>query len=117
MKSGETATFTTIPYDSLDAVGTYTYTIQETNDGQPGVKYDDHIETVTIVVTDAGDGTLKVTYNGKDTFETAKFTNSYNASGSATLQAVKAGENLAPLDLSDRQSFFERLREEDTGLW
>ena len=79
----------------MSKVGSYTYYISEVNDGQEGVSYDGHTATVTIEVTDAGNGKLDVTYNGSKTYETPVFTNSYNAEGEAQLFAKKAdGGNL-----------------------
>ena len=38
--------------------GTYTYTIKEVNDGKPGFTYDSKIYTITVEVTDDGEGQL-----------------------------------------------------------
>ena len=88
VRQNETATFESIKYPNLDAVGTYTYKIREVipaeataenNYTVDGVKYDTHVETVTVKVEDAGDGTLKVTYNGQTEFTTPEFDNQYSA--------------------------------------
>ena len=104
VKQDQTVTFETIKFDTLSAVGTYTYTIHEVIpadaeevDGKyvkDGVTYDDHTETIEIVVTDGDKGTLNVTYNGKSAFTTPEFTNTYAANGEAVLSAKKAGKNL-----------------------
>ncbi|MDR9824250.1 FctA domain-containing protein, partial [Vibrio sp. FNV 38] len=94
VKQGEVGTFNEIVFEDLTKTGTYEYTIEEVNDGQPGVTYDAHKENVTIVVTDVGTGKLSVTYNGKSSFTTPVWTNTYAANGTATLSAKKAGENL-----------------------
>lgn len=44
-----------------DAGKTFTYTVAEKNDGQPGYTYDDAVRTVTIAVADDGAGTLTAT--------------------------------------------------------
>ncbi|MGI6217572.1 MAG: Spy0128 family protein, partial [Coriobacteriales bacterium] len=48
-------------------------------------------QTVTVNLSDNGDGTLKVTYgtSGSETAPELEFTNSYTASGNATLQVQK----------------------------
>ncbi len=63
------------------------YTITETAGGAPGYTYDGHSETVTVTVTDNGDGTLatKVAYDD----DGAVFDNTYEASGEATIEATK----------------------------
>lgn len=44
-----------------DAGKTFTYTVAEKNDGQPGYTYDDAERTVTIAIADDGAGTLTAT--------------------------------------------------------
>ena len=44
-----------------DAGKTFTYTVAEKNDGQPGYTYDDAVRTVTIAIADDTDGTLTAT--------------------------------------------------------
>ena len=51
--------------------------VTEKNPQKDGITYDTHKEVVKVKVADAGDGTLKVTYNGADTFAGAAFTNTY----------------------------------------
>ena len=45
---------------TMDEVGTYTYTIRETAGKDKNVVYDSHEETVTVTVSDNGDGTLLI---------------------------------------------------------
>ena len=55
----------------VDDIGeTYTYTITEKKGDLKYVKYDDHEVTLTLTITDNGDGTLKIKadYDGKTTF-------------------------------------------------
>ena len=49
---------------TFDEAGTYTYTITEVNDGQDRVTYDTAARTVTIEVTDDGEGELHATFSG-----------------------------------------------------
>lgn len=48
-------------FTQADAGKTFTYTVAEKNDGQPGYTYDDAVRTVTIAVADDGAGTLTAT--------------------------------------------------------
>ena len=62
-------------------VGEYVYTLTENKGSLGGVSYADDVVTVTVTVTDPGDGKLaaQVSYdNGKDA---AAFTNTYSATG------------------------------------
>ena len=88
-----TAKFKKITYSEADAGKTYTYTIKETTDlTGMNIDYSGDI-TVTVKVTDNGDGTLKtdVTYSKAD----KKITNAYSAEGSVTLEAEKKLEGRA----------------------
>ena len=75
-----------LSYNQND-VGTQTYTITERNGRARGYTYDSKTVTVTVEVTDNGDGTLStnVTYNPEDTV----FTNTYRAEGTATIEVSK----------------------------
>ena len=53
-----TVTFDALSYDQDDAGKTFTYTIKETAGDERFVAYDGHTETLTVTVTDNGDGTL-----------------------------------------------------------
>lgn len=48
-------------FTQADAGKTFTYTVAEKNDGQPGYTYDDAVRTVTIAIADDGAGTLTAT--------------------------------------------------------
>ena len=97
------ATFGDITYDE---VGTYEYTITETNEGKGGLTYDGHTATVTVEVTDTdADGKLEakvtvantgaVTEDDANETAVAAFTNAYkgtgvlNAEGKASIEAKK----------------------------
>lgn len=84
-------TFGKISY-SLADVGTHTYTISEVKGTEGGVTYDSSVKTVTVSVTDKGDGTLSVTPVYKQdngTVSGITFTNTYKASATVQLEAQK----------------------------
>ena len=112
--AGGTATFDALTY-SLEDLGddkikTFTYYIKEAKDGLPGVEYDEHTETVTIVVNDNGNGKLEVTYNGSQTFTTPVFTNSYEASGNVLFAGDK---KLTGREMTTSDVFTFEIREGD----
>lgn len=86
-----------VKFTQADAGKTFTYTVAEKNDGQPGYTYDDAERTVTIAIADDGAGTLTATTtvsggpegthatvykSGENKVESAvvPFANSYHAS-------------------------------------
>ncbi|MCF0143540.1 MAG: Cna B-type domain-containing protein, partial [Firmicutes bacterium] len=112
---GEDVTFDTINY-TLDDVGTHTYTIHESSTAAKGWTNGADV-TVTVNVSDKGDGTLKVTYgegeDAKSTFTAPTVTNTYKATGSASLGINKAlSTGAAPED--GKYKF--QLKEGDTVL-
>ena len=58
------------------AAGTYTYSVSEVKGTLPGIKYDETIYTVTVTVTDDGNGKLVAEVSGADKII---FNNAYNA--------------------------------------
>lgn len=50
-----------VKFTQADAGKTFTYTVAEKNDGQPGYTYDDAVRTVTIAIADDGAGTITAT--------------------------------------------------------
>ncbi|MBQ6949884.1 MAG: Cna B-type domain-containing protein, partial [Clostridia bacterium] len=54
-------TFSEITYDET-MLGDHTYTLIEVDEGRPGYVYDDIEYEIIVTVSDAGDGTLDVTY-------------------------------------------------------
>ena len=52
--------FDTIEYDEADAGKTFVYTVNEIITEQDGYTYDEHIEAITVTVTDKGNGELDV---------------------------------------------------------
>ena len=90
--------FDAINYTLAD-LGFHTYTITEVAGNLGGVTYDPTTITVTVLVTDNGDGTISAT----PAFPAdIIFNNSYAASGSITLAATKAliGRTLAAGEFS-----------------
>ncbi|MCL1858786.1 MAG: Cna B-type domain-containing protein [Oscillospiraceae bacterium] len=80
-------TFTTITYNQTDIGETYVYKIKEISTDGDGWKVDETIYTVTVAITDGGNGNLTVipTYTDGD----AEFENVYEADGYAELEAYK----------------------------
>jgi pilin isopeptide linkage protein len=87
------------------AAGTYTYTISERDDHEPGYTYDTASSTVTVKVVDNGDGTLSATPE----YSKTTFDNAYTASGDITISARKT---LSGRQIQDRQFTFELLDSE-----
>ena len=82
--------FGTISYTEADIDKTYIYTVTESGT-VAGVENDAVAKTVTVTITDNGDGTLKVEKSfGSDGM--IRFVNHYNAGGETTLTGVKALE-------------------------
>ncbi len=87
------------------APGTYTYTVSEKNGGQTidGITYDNTVYTVTVTVTDNGNGHLTATQeiNGANSI---KFTNTYSTNNvTATIGGTK---ELIGRDLNDGEFTF-----------
>ena len=104
---GGKITFDAIKYTKE---GTYTYTIKEVIETKNGYTFDTAEKRVTVTVVDNGDGTMTATpvYDGG----AAVFTNTYEASGSASLKAFKTLENRT---LEDKQFIFELVNDK-TGV-
>ena len=116
-----------VKFTQADAGKTFTYTVAEKNDGQPGYTYDDAARTVTIAIADDGAGTLTATTTvtgnpdkgtlvteyktGAATVESAviPFRNSYSATtdapGGAAAQVV-ATKTLTGRPLADGEFYF-----------
>lgn len=116
-----------VKFTQADAGKTFTYTVAEKNDGQPGYTYDDAERTVTIAIADDGAGTLTVTTTvtgnpdkgtpvteyktGAAAVESAvvPFVNSYSATtdapGGAVAQVV-ATKTLTGRPLADGEFYF-----------
>ena len=74
--------FGSIAYTLEDAGNTYVYTITETGSGEGVVN--DSPKTVTVKISDNGDGTLKV--ENSSATEAVSFINKYSAKGTTTLK-------------------------------
>lgn len=76
---------------TFSKVGTYEYTLAETNAGADGYTYDTHTYTLVATVTaNADTNALEVAWSVKDsTSKAITFSNTYTATGTATISATK----------------------------
>lgn len=115
-----------VKFTQADAGKTFTYTVAEKNDGQPGYTYDDAERTVTIAIADDGAGTLTATTTvtggpegtlpteyktGAAAVESAvvPFVNSYSATTNTTGGApakVVATKTLTGRPMADGEFYF-----------
>lgn len=113
-------------FTQSDAGKTFTYTVAEKNDGQPGYTYDDAVRTVTIAIADDTAGTLTATTtvsggpegthetvhkSGENKVEKAlvPFHNSYSATTNTpggTAAQVVATKTLAGRPMADGEFWF-----------
>ena len=85
--------FEPISYTEKNAGKTYTYTVKEAAGEDKNITYDTTIYVVTVKVSDNLDGTLETEVSYPEGFENGlTFTNSYKASGAATLKTTKTLE-------------------------
>lgn len=115
-----------VKFTQADAGKTFTYTVAEKNDGQPGYTYDDAERTVTIAIADDTAGTLTATTTvsggpegtlvteyktGAAAVESAvvPFVNSYSATTDApggTVAQVVAAKTLTGRPMADGEFYF-----------
>ena len=115
-----------VKFTQADAGKTFTYTVAEKNDGQPGYTYDDAERTVTIAIADDGAGTLAATTtvsggpNGtpvtvhksgenKDESALVPFANSYSATTDAhggDVAQIVATKTLTGRPMADGEFYF-----------
>ena len=115
-----------VKFTQADAGKTFTYTVAEKNDGQPGYTYDDAERTVTIAIADDGAGTLTATTtvsggpegthttvhkSGENKVESAlvPFHNSYSATTNTpggTAAQVVATKTLTGRPMADGEFWF-----------
>ena len=111
-----------VKFTQADAGKTFTYTVAEKNDGQPGYTYDDAERTVTIAIADDGAGTLTATTtvtggpegahtmvhkSGENKVESAlvPFKNRYSATTNKPVQVV-AAKKLTGRLMADGEFYF-----------
>ena len=111
-----------VKFTQADAGKTFTYTVAEKNDRQPGYTYDDAVRTVTIAIADDGAGTLTATTtvsggpegthamvhkSGENKVESAlvPFKNSYSATTNKPVQVV-AAKKLTGRLMADGEFYF-----------
>lgn len=82
--------FSAINYSLNDAGKEFKYVIKEDSGEIPGITYDTHEETITVKVSDKGDGTLQITADKATETSPATFTNVYKAEGTFTFTVLKA---------------------------
>ncbi len=95
---------------TFDKIGEYTYTVIESNGGKGGVTYDATVYTVTVTVTDNGEGSLLATVSGGDAIT---FTNEYSASNASV--TVNGTKNLVGKELSEGMFSF-LLKDKDGNV-
>lgn len=115
-----------VKFTQADAGKTFTYTVAEKNDGQPGYTYDEAVRTVTIAIADDGAGTLTATTtvsggpngtpvavhkSGENKVESAlvSFANSYHASTDnpgGELAQIVATKTLTGRPLANGEFYF-----------
>lgn len=115
-----------VKFTQADAGKTFTYTVVEKNDGQPGYTYDEAVRTVTIVIADDGAGTLTATTtvsggpegtpvtvhkSGENKVESAlvPFANSYSATTDAhggDVAQIVATKTLTGRPMADGEFYF-----------
>ncbi|MBR4502962.1 MAG: hypothetical protein IKP22_13940, partial [Clostridia bacterium] len=100
--------FDTIGY-TLEDIGYHIYTVRENREDGSGITVDDRECTVTVSVTDNGDGTLAITVIGDDSTE-LNFVNTYSAVGSVTLTGTK---NMVGRELTEGEYTFNVWEGED----
>lgn len=114
-----------VKFTQADAGKTFTYTVAEKNDGQPGYTYDDAVRTVTIAIADDTAGTLAATTtvsggpegthetihkSGENKVESAlvPFKNSYSAStdNPGVSAQIVATKTLTGRPMADGEFYF-----------
>lgn len=113
-----------VKFTQADAGKTFTYTVAEENDRQPGYTYDDAVRTVTIAIADDTAGTLTATTTvsggsegtplvteyktGAAAAESAvvPFVNRYSATTGGTAAQVVATKTLTGRPMADGEFYF-----------
>ena len=104
--------YPTISYTLAD-VGDHTYTVKETSTDGKGITVAKNSYTVTVNVSDNGDGTLDVV--ASDNAKALNFTNTYKATGSVTFEGTKT---IVGRKMTDKDIFaFEVSENGTTNTW
>ncbi|MDF9867438.1 pilin isopeptide linkage protein, partial [Bacilli bacterium PM5-3] len=82
--------FTALNYTTLD-IGTHNYTVKEVKGSLGGITYDTTIHSISVEVSDNGNGTLNIVPSNN--YNKLNFTNSYASTGSITLSGIKTLNN------------------------
>ena len=77
-----------VKFTQADAGKTFTYTVAEKNDGQPGYTYDDAVRTVTIAIADDTAGALTATTTVSGGSEGTPLVTEYKTGAAAVESAV-----------------------------
>ena len=104
------AKFQAISYTQADIDKTYTYTVSETGNLPGGITKSGDV-TVTVKITDKGDGTLATDVSYQDGNNT--ITNKYDATGSVELEAIK---KLEGRDWKEGESYTFTLKDADGNV-
>ena len=107
---GGTVTFDVLNYTLADVGKTYTYTVKEASTDKAGYTADKTKYTVSVTITDNGNGTLNVTptyKNGETVVSGISFDNTYKATGSLNLTATKTVNGKEP---NEKQTFEFKLQ-------
>ena len=101
--------YPTIEYTLAD-LGSHSYTVKETSTDGNGITVATNTYTVTVQVSDNGDGTLKV--EPSDNYKTLSFENKYAASGSVTFGGTKSIDKRS---LTEQDKFTFEIAENGTS--
>lgn len=97
--------------------GTYTYTVTEVKGDNPGIAYDDHTATITVVVTDIQDGSATGQLVATATVTNGTFTNNYDT-GSVDYDArggIKVTKNMADRRITADEFEFVMTAKDDAS--
>ena len=105
-------TYTQADVDPTTHTGSYEYTVYEVDEGKKGYTYSDVRYTVTVSLTDNGEGTIKAkaTFKGTDGSEELKFSNEYHSDGEVIIGGTKS---LTGRELKDAPEFSFKLTGQD----
>ncbi|MBR5014749.1 MAG: hypothetical protein IKY16_09150, partial [Bacteroidales bacterium] len=102
--------YPTLTYTLAD-VGTHTYTVKETSTGGNGITVATNSYTVTVKVSDNGDGKLNV--ESEDDYTALDFVNEYAATGEITFEGTKSIDGR---EMTEDDVFSFEITEGDTVI-